>query len=61
MENHDTTEKANYSIMYILAVICGVLTAWVLTGSILYILLGAILGLLTAGFFKNVLMKNREV
>ena len=60
MENHNTKETTNYSFYYILAVICGVLTAWVVTGSILFILLGAILGLLTAGFFVNVLVKNRE-
>ena len=57
MENHETT---NYSLFYILAVICGILTAWIVDGTILYILLGAILGLLSAGFFVNVLVKNRE-
>ena len=60
MENHDTTEKTNYSIYYILAVIFGVLTAWVIMGSVLYVLLGAFLGLLTAAFFVNVIVKNRE-
>lgn len=57
MENHETT---NYSLFYILAVICGILTAWIVDGTILYILLGALLGLLSAGFFVNVLVKNRE-
>ena len=61
MKNHDTTETTDYSLFYILAVICGILTAWVVAGTILYILLGAILGLLSAGFFVNVLVKNREV
>jgi hypothetical protein len=61
MENHHTTDHTVYSVYYILAVICGILTAWVVTGSILYILLGAILGLFSAGFFVNVLVKNREV
>ena len=60
MENHNNTET-NYSLFYILAVIFGVLTAWIVTGSILYVLLGAFLGLLTAAFFVNVLVKDREV
>ena len=60
MKNHDTTETTNYSLFYILAVICGILTAWIVDGTILYILLGALLGLLSAGFFVNVLVKNRE-
>ena len=60
MENANNTET-NYSYFYILAVIFGVLTAWVVTGSIWYVLLGAFLGLLTAAFFVNVLVKDREV
>jgi hypothetical protein len=60
MENHNNPE-VDYSLFYILAVVFGVLTAWVVTGSILYVLLGAFLGLLTAAFFVNVLVKDREV
>ena len=60
MENTNNTET-NYSLFYILAVVFGILTAWVVTGSIWYILLGAFLGLLTAAFFVNVLVKDREV
>lgn len=60
MENHNNPE-VNYSPFYILAAVFGVLTAWVITGSILYVLLGAVLGLLAAAFFVNVLVKDREV
>ena len=60
MENTNNTET-NYSFFYILAVVFGILTAWVVTGSIWYVLLGAFLGLLTAAFFVNVLVKDREV
>ena len=60
MENTNNTET-NYSLFYILAVVFGILTAWVVTGSIWYVLLGAFLGLLTATFFVNVLVKDREV
>lgn len=59
METNSKTQTNN-SIYYILAVICGILTAWVVTGSLLYVLLGAFLGLLTAAFFVNVLAGDRE-
>jgi membrane associated rhomboid family serine protease len=59
MENHQQT-PTNYSLFYILALITGVLTAWVITCSVLIILLGAVLGLLSAAFFVNVLVKDRE-
>lgn len=48
------------AIYVVLAVICGIATAWVVTGSFLWILVGAVLGLLTAGFFVNVILKSKE-
>lgn len=57
MEN---IKRKDNSLYYILAVICGVLTAWVVTGSLGWVILGAILGLLSAGFFVNVLVEKRE-
>ena len=60
MKNHNTAE-VNYSLYYILAMICGVLTAWVISDSILWSLLGAVLGFLLAAFFVNALVKDREV
>lgn len=53
------SSETDYSLYYILAVICGVLTAWVITSSVLYTILGAILGLLLAAFFVNALVKGR--
>ncbi|MES3016711.1 MAG: hypothetical protein V4721_02985 [Bacteroidota bacterium] len=59
MENHKVTKS--YSSYYLIpALLCGVLTAWIVTGSIGYTLLGAILGLLTAGFWMNVVVNNGE-
>ncbi len=58
MENNEQT-PTNYSLFYILAAITGILTAWVITGSVLIMLLGVVLGLLSAGFFVNVLVKER--
>jgi hypothetical protein len=60
MENHDTTET-NYSLYYILSLITGILTAWVISESVLWTLLGAVIGLLFAAFFVNALVKDREV
>lgn len=56
--NHQT-----YSSYYIVpAVICGMATACVATsGSVGYVILGAILGLITAGFWINVVQHDKEV
>ena len=53
-------DNQDYSLYFILAAICGVLTAWVVTKSILWVLLGALLGLLTAGFFVNVIVRGKR-
>ena len=60
MEEHNSSEL-DYSYFYILAVICGALTAWIFSSAILYIVAGAIAGWLLAAFFVNVLVKDREV
>ena len=60
MENSPKARNDN-SWYYILAVIFGVLTAWVVTNSLGYVLLGAVLALLTAGFYVNVLVEKREL
>ncbi len=57
---HHTEPNTNYSLYYILAIICGILTAWIISGSIPYIILGAILGWLLAVFYINVLVKDRD-
>ncbi|MEJ7780630.1 MAG: hypothetical protein WKF68_13695 [Daejeonella sp.] len=58
MSNHKTT---NYNSYYLIpALICGVLTGWIVTGSVGYTILGAVLGLLTAGFWINVVADKSE-
>ncbi|WP_207429536.1 hypothetical protein [Pedobacter sp. SYSU D00535] len=58
-------EKENQDgLYYILAVIFGVLTGWVVTESILWAFAGSIFGLLTAAFYVNVVVngsKNRNL
>ena len=59
MENHKATKS--YRSYYLLpGLICGVLTGWIVTGSIGYTILGAVLGLLTAGFWMNVVVNKGE-
>jgi len=56
----ENSAKSN-SVYYILpAVLCGILTAYVVMGSIGYMVLGAVLGLLTAGFWANVVKHEEE-
>jgi len=55
------TPNLDYSYFYILSLICGILTAWVISESVLWTILGAILGLLFAAFFVNALVKDSEV
>ena len=50
-------KSENTSIYYIVpAVVCGIATACVVTGSVAYMVLGAGLGLLSAGFWMNVVV-----
>lgn len=59
MENHKATKS--YSSYYLIpALIAGILTGWIVTGSVGYTILGGVLGLLTAGFWMNVVMNNGE-
>jgi len=54
--------KTSNSIYYIIpAVLCGVLTACVVSGTLFHMVLGAVFGLLSAGFWINVVQKNEEV
>ena len=53
-------DNQDYGIYFLLAAICGVATAWVVSGSILWIFIGAILGLIVAGFFVNVIVKGKR-
>lgn len=59
MENRKATK--NYSSYYLIpGLICGALTGLVITGSVCYAILGAIVGLLIAGFWMNVVVNNSE-
>ena len=53
-------DNQDYGLYFLLEAICGIATAWVITGSILWIFVGALLGLLTAGLFVNVIVKGKR-
>jgi len=53
--------KTNYTSYFLIpAVICGILTGWIVTGSMGYTILGGVLGLLSAGFWMNVVANRGE-
>lgn len=60
MTNHQIeTEEKNYDYLYyVIGLLTGVITAAIVKGSFLWILIGAVLGLLSAAFFFRVLVKK---
>lgn len=59
MENQNKVKNYN-SYYYVPALICGILTAGVISYSVFSVVIGAVLGLLTAGFWINVVLKSGE-
>jgi len=57
----NTKPEKNNSWYYILALIFGILTGWVVSASVLWAIIGGVIGLLVAGFYVNVLVEKREV
>jgi hypothetical protein len=54
-------KKTNYTSYFLIpAVICGTLTGWIVTDSLGYTILGGVLGLLSAGFWMNVVANKGE-
>jgi len=53
-------QNSSTGIYFILAIIFGVLTGWVSTSSIVFALMGAIVGMLFAGLYVNVFVKGRH-
>ncbi|MGV8877432.1 MAG: hypothetical protein ACOH2A_00240 [Sphingobacteriaceae bacterium] len=53
-----TEEKNHDYLYYVIGLLTGVITAAIVTGSFLWMLIGAILGLLSAALFFRVLVKK---
>lgn len=52
--------KNDNGIYFLLAVICGVATAWAVMGSLLWIFIGAVLGLIAAALFVNFVLHEEK-
>lgn len=54
MENQEIEEVKNFdSLYYIIGLIAGIITAYIVQGTFLWMLIGAVLGLLSAAFFVS--------
>ncbi|MBK0380151.1 hypothetical protein [Mucilaginibacter segetis] len=59
MSNHHEEEKSYDYIYYLVALVCGLFTGGIVDKGFIWIPVGGVLGLLTAAFFLNVLVKGR--
>ncbi len=60
--HHNEEEEKNYDfVYYLVGLISGMFTGAVIDMGMIWILVGGLLGLLTAAFFVKVLTKGREV
>lgn len=52
MENQQVEEVKSFdNLYYLVGLIAGIITAYIVQGTLLWMLIGAVLGLLSAGFF----------
>lgn len=59
MKHHSKAENLNY-IYYLVGILSGLFTGAIINVSFVWILVGGVLGFLTAAFFVNVLAKSSE-
>jgi hypothetical protein len=59
MNKEESTESFDW-VYYVLGIVAGILTAASITGSILYSLLGGIIGLVISALFLNKVVKGRS-
>jgi len=61
MKHHHEEEEKSYDfVYYLVGLVSGLFTGAILDVGLLWTLVGGVLGLLTAGFFLNVLVKGRN-
>jgi hypothetical protein len=61
MKHHPKAEKENLNyIYYLVGILSGLFTGAIINVSFVWILVGGVLGFLTAAFFVNVLAKSSE-
>ena len=62
MENQQVEEVKSFdNLYYLVGLIAGIITAYIVQGTLLWMLIGAVLGLLSAGFFiKKIAPRDAE-
>jgi hypothetical protein len=58
--SHEEKEKSIDNLYYLVALVCGVFTGWVIDKGWVWIVVGAVLGLLTAALYLRVFVRGRE-
>ena len=59
MKHQTTTDKSYDYLYYLVAIFTGIFVGAIIEQGFVYIIVGAVLGLLSAAFFLNVLVKGR--
>ena len=59
-EHHKEEEKSYTYLYYVIGLVFGIITGAVIEKGFVYVLVGGILGLLTAAFFYTFFVKGRE-
>lgn len=59
MKHHTTTDKSYDYLYYLVAIFTGIFVGAIIEQGFVWIIVGAVLGLLSAAFFLNVLVKGR--
>lgn len=59
-QHKDKEEKSYDMIYYVVALVCGLFTGAIINKGFIWIPIGGVLGLLTAAFFLNIMVKGRE-
>ncbi|OCX52212.1 hypothetical protein BEL04_12060 [Mucilaginibacter sp. PPCGB 2223] len=61
MTQHHTPEEKSYDYLYyVVGLVFGMITGFFLEKGFIWVPVGGVVGLLTAAFFVNVLVKGRE-
>jgi len=59
--HHQEEEEKSYAYLYyIIGLVCGLYTGYVIDKDFIWIPIGGVLGLLTAAFFANVVSRTSE-
>jgi len=58
---HHTNEEENLDyVYYLVGLVCGLFVGFIIDKSFIWIPVGGVLGLLSAAFFLNIMVKDRQ-